>query len=86
MDLRNIAIIAHVDHGKTTLVDVLLRQSGSHLINAGGKRFRPMLVVLGASFGRGVTAPWSATLSRRKVPVEPLPRPGGVDARPPIDG
>ena len=28
-DLRNIAIIAHVDHGKTTLVDKMLKQSGT---------------------------------------------------------
>ena len=29
MNLRNIAIIAHVDHGKTTMIDRLLSQSGS---------------------------------------------------------
>ena len=28
MELRNIAIIAHVDHGKTTLVDEMLKQGG----------------------------------------------------------
>jgi GTP-binding protein len=40
MELRNIAIIAHVDHGKTTLVDELLKQSGTFRENQAGPNAR----------------------------------------------
>src|SRR3954466_16331752 len=35
-DIRNVAIVAHVDHGKTTLVDAMLWQSGAFRANQSG--------------------------------------------------
>ncbi|MGW3274768.1 GTP-binding protein, partial [Streptomyces kronopolitis] len=36
-DIRNVAIVAHVDHGKTTLVDGMLKQAGSFAEHAAEK-------------------------------------------------
>ncbi|MGH6993746.1 MAG: GTP-binding protein, partial [Caulobacteraceae bacterium] len=59
MDLRNIAIIAHVDHGKTTLVDALLAQSGA--FRAGEARPERALDVGDQERERGITILAKAT-------------------------
>jgi GTP-binding protein len=53
INIRNIAIIAHVDHGKTTLVDCLLRQSGS--LNARGPSVDRMMDSNDLERERGIT-------------------------------
>src|SRR3981081_1308275 len=52
-DIRNVAIIAHVDHGKTTLVDQMLRQSG--MFRAGELRGERILDTNDLERERGIT-------------------------------
>jgi GTP-binding protein len=53
-DIRNIAVIAHVDHGKTTLVDGMLRQSG--LLNErGGEELERVMDTCDLERERGIT-------------------------------
>ena len=52
-NLRNIAIIAHVDHGKTTLVDQLLRQSGT--LTSHGKTLDRIMDSIDLERERGIT-------------------------------
>jgi GTP-binding protein len=51
--IRNIAIIAHVDHGKTTLVDKMLQQSGT--VKSRGKQLERMLDSNDQERERGIT-------------------------------
>ena len=72
MSIRNIAIIAHVDHGKTTLVDGLLRQSGTFRDNQ-----RVETCVMDSNDlerERGITI-LSKCTAAAKTPPAPGPRP-----------
>ncbi|MCT2587488.1 translational GTPase TypA [Actinophytocola gossypii] len=69
-DLRNVAIVAHVDHGKTTLVDAMLRQSGAF-----STRAEPVDRVMDSGElerEKGITILAKNTAVRRETPTGPI--------------
>ena len=77
-DIRNIAIIAHVDHGKTTLVDAMLRQTRVHRkINEMGER---ILDSMDQERERGITIrAKNASITYEGVKINIVDTPGHAD-------
>ncbi len=77
-DIRNIAIIAHVDHGKTTLVDAMLRQSGS--LDRGSEAVERIMDNMDLERERGITiAAKNCAMSYQGVKINILDTPGHAD-------
>ncbi len=76
--LRNIAIIAHVDHGKTTLVDAMFRQSG--LFREGQKVDERLMDSMDLEKERGITiAAKNCSVIWQKVKINIIDTPGHAD-------
>ena len=77
-DLRNIAIIAHVDHGKTTLVDAMFRQSG--LFRENQEVDERLMDTLDLERERGITiAAKNCSVMWRDVRINIIDTPGHAD-------
>ena len=73
-DIRNIAIIAHVDHGKTTLVDAMLRQSG--LFRSNEAVVERMMDSMDLERERGITIIKNAVINYGGVKINTVDTPG----------
>src|SRR3954453_6891778 len=69
-DLRNVAIVAHVDHGKTTLVDAMLRQAGAFTAHQAESVAERVMDSGDLEREKGITI-------RAKTPGFPSPAPAG---------
>ena len=77
-DIRNVAIIAHVDHGKTTLIDALLRQSGTFRVKE--QVVERVMDSFELERERGITIlAKNASLSYRGVKINFVDTPGHAD-------
>jgi GTP-binding protein len=77
-NLRNIAIIAHVDHGKTTLVDAMFRQSG--LFRAGQQIDERLMDTMDLEKERGITiAAKNCSVEWKDIRINIIDTPGHAD-------
>jgi len=76
--IRNIAIIAHVDHGKTTLVDCLLKQSGTFRANQAQATRNASWIPWTSSAKKGITI----RAKKRRLQIQGLPHQHRGHSRP----